>query len=274
MSERSLRPVTPVGLLVERLEEIAVLTRGADELVRERVREARALAGGLDPYLAACTTPESPDLADLARRTLSFAFPDAGALEAEMLSGHVEGQLLQVLVRATRARRVLEVGMFTGYSALAMAEGLPADGVLVACEIDPDVAAFAAERLAESVHGAKVDIRVGPALETLHALAAEGTTYDLVFVDADKPGYSAYLDVVLGEGTDGGLLAPHGLVCVDNTLMQGAAYGAGPATDNGRAIADFNAKVAADPRVQQVLVPLRDGVTLITRVPDLTEVPR
>jgi caffeoyl-CoA O-methyltransferase len=251
-------------LLVQRLDEIAVLAGGADPLLRERVLEARRLAGGLDPYLARCTTPESPDLADLARRTLAYAFPEAGALEAEMLSGHVEGQLLQVLVRATGARRVLEVGMFTGYSALAMAEALPADGEVVACEIDADVAAFAAERLATAAHGAKVRVEVGPAVDTLTRLAAEGSSYDLVFIDADKPGYAAYLDLVL----DGGLLAPGGLVCVDNTLLQGAAYGAGPATDNSRAIAAFNARVADDPRVQQVLVPLRDGVTLITRVPD------
>jgi caffeoyl-CoA O-methyltransferase len=269
VSQRPLRPVTPVGLLVERLDEIAVLIRGADPLVRERVREARALADGLEPYLAASTTPESADLADLARRTQAYAFPESGTLEAEMLSGHVEGQLLQVLVRATRARRVLEIGMFTGYSALAMAEALPDDGEVVACEIDPGVAAFAAERLATAEHGAKVRIEVGPAVDTLARLAAEGATYDLVFVDADKPGYAAYLDAVL----DGDLLAPHGLVCVDNTLLQGAAYGAGPETDNSRAIAAFNAKVAADPRVQQVLVPLRDGVTLITRLPAPTEAP-
>ncbi len=182
-----------------------------------------------------------------------------------MLSGHVEGQFLQVLVRATRARRVLDIGMFTGYSALAMAEALPPGGGVVACEVDPAIAAFATRRFADAVHGRKIAIEVGPALETLERLAAAGATYDLVFIDADKPGYAAYLDAIL----EGGLLAPHGLVCVDNTLLQGAAYGAGPVTDadNGRAIAEFNARVAEDPRVQQVLVPLRDGVTLICRRP-------
>ena len=277
MTEHALRPVTPLGLLVERLDEVAALVDdlasgdgGTPERLRLRVQEARALAGGLDPYLATSTTPESPDLADLARRTLAHAFPEApdgavgaGALEAEMLSGHVEGQFLQVLVRATRARRVLEIGMFTGYSALAMAEALPSDGSLVACEVDEEIAAFAAERFEASAHGGAITIEVGPALETLHRLAATGATYDLVFVDADKPGYGAYLDALL----DGGLLAPHGLVCVDNTLMQGGAYGVGPATDNSRAIAAFNAQVAADPRVQQVLVPLCDGITLICRRP-------
>ena len=277
----ALRPVTPLGLLTQHLDEIADLVADGDEALVSRVRAARDLAAGLDPYLAASTSPESADLADLAARTLDLDFAgrdgagaesaDAegagagapGALEAEMLSGHVEGQFLQLLVRATRARRVLEIGLFTGYSALAMAEALPEDGTLDACEIDAGIAAFASERFATSAAGRKISVEVGPAQETLRRLAARGATYDLVFVDADKPGYGAYLDAVL----DGGLLAPHGLVCVDNTLMQGAAYGAGDLGDNGRAIAEFNAAVAADPRVQQVLVPLRDGVTLICRRP-------
>lgn len=275
----ALRPVTPLGLLTQHLDEIADLVADGDEALVSQVRAARDLAAGLDPYLAASTSPESADLADLAARTRDLDFADRdgadaegagagapGALEAEMLSGHVEGQFLQLLVRATRARRVLEIGLFTGYSALAMAEALPEDGTLDACEIDAGIAAFASERFATSAAGRKISVEVGPAQETLRRLAAGGATYDLVFVDADKPGYGAYLDAVL----DGGLLAPHGLVCVDNTLMQGAAYGAGDLGDNGRAIAEFNAAVAADPRVQQVLVPLRDGVTLICRRPEAT----
>ncbi len=286
MTERTLRPVTPLGLLVEHLDEVAALVEHADNAegpgelaaeldgVRQRVREARLLAAGLDPYLELSTSPESADLADLAQETLGYRYPErrggpggsavTGALEPEMLSGHVEGQFLQLLVHATRARRVLEVGMFTGYSALAMAEALPDDGVVTACEIDDDVANFAQQRFATATHGAKIDVEVGPASDTLARLAAQGSPYDLVFIDADKAGYAGYLDAVL----DGGLLSPHGLVCVDNTLMQGGAYGAGPDSDNSRAIADFNAKVADDDRLQQVLVPLRDGITLIRRRAD------
>lgn len=266
MTERTLRPVTPMGLLVERLDDIALLVEGGDEVLREQVRAAQELASGLDPYLAASTSPESPDLVDLARRTLAYSYPDAdaeGTLEPEMLSGHVEGQFLQLLVRATRARRVLEIGMFTGYSALAMAEALPLGGQVVACEIDPGVAAFATRRFADSEHGTKISIELGPAVETLTRLAKAGASYDLVFIDADKPGYAAYLDALL----EGGLLAPHGLICVDNTLLQGGAYGVGSPSENARAIAAFNAKVADDERLQQVLVPLRDGITLICRRP-------
>ena len=176
-----------------------------------------------------------------------------------MLSGHVEGQTLKMLVHATRARRVLEIGMFTGYSALAMAEALPAGGHLVSCEIDHEVAAFAQRCFQDSPDGSKIAVRVGPALATLSELDAAGVVFDLVFIDADKAGYSGYLTALL----DFGLVAPHGLICVDNTLMQGQPWRPGEPTANGRAVAAFNQAVAADPRVDQVIIPLRDGLTLI-----------
>ena len=178
-----------------------------------------------------------------------------------MLSGHVEGQALKFLVRLARARRVLEIGMFTGYSALAMAEALPDDGELVACERDPRVAEFAQRCFRESPSGDKIDVRVGPALVTLGELAAAGELFDLVFVDADKGGYAEYVRTLL----DTGLLAPDGVICVDNTLMQGQPWLAGPSTPNGEAIAAFNQGLADDPSIEQVLLPLRDGLTLIRR---------
>ncbi len=225
-----MRPVAPVAILAE-------------------------IAAGLDPYVERCTTPESPALASLAERTRAADWSGTG-VEAEMLSGHMEGQLLRTLVRFGRVRRVLEIGMFTGYSALAMAEALPDDGFVVACEADADVAAFARACFAGSEHGGKIDVRVGPALATLSELDAQ---FDLVFLDADKGGYRAYFEAVLERG----LLAPGGLLCVDNTLMQGEPWRSGPPSANGAAIAAFNEAVATDPRVEQVLLPVRDGLTLI-----------
>ena len=178
-----------------------------------------------------------------------------------MLSGHVEGQALKFLVRLARARRVLEIGMFTGYSALAMAEALPEDGELVACERDPRVAEFAQRCFRESPSGHRIDVRVAPALDTLRELGTAGESFDLVFVDADKGGYAEYVRTVL----DTGLLAPDGVICVDNTLMQGQPWLAGSATANGEAIAAFNQGLVDDPRIEQVLLPLRDGLTLIRR---------
>jgi caffeoyl-CoA O-methyltransferase len=268
------RPVTPLTILASRLDRLvrqAGEMPGLDPAWLADLREARELARGLDPYLSRWTTPESGALRALARRTQAQDWtrhPGAGhpaPLEQEMLSGHVEGQTLKMLVHATRARRVLEIGMFTGYSALAMAEALPADGCLISCEIDPEVAELAQACFAGSPSGGKIEVRVGPAQDTLIALAAAGWVFDLVFIDADKAGYGGYLATLLGTG----LVAPHGLICVDNTLMQGQPWLDGERSVNGAAVAAFNQQVAADPRVEQVILPLRDGLTLIRQVPGI-----
>jgi|SRR5918998_448964 caffeoyl-CoA O-methyltransferase len=244
------RPVTPLGILAATLQELAA-EAGADP----RLLRAAALADGLDPYVEAHTTPASNALAALDARTRAHSW--AGGLEQEMLSGHVEGQLLRFLVRMSRARRVLDIGMFTGYSALAMAEALPDDGTVVACELDAEVARFAQQCFALSPAGERIDVRVGPAAATLAQL---DDRFDLVFIDADKAGYQGYVDAVLERD----LLALGGLIAVDNTLMQGQPW-TGEPTPNGQAIAAFNAAVAADPRLEHVLLPVRDGVTLIQR---------
>jgi len=265
-----LRPVTPLGLIADRLDALRnrlVVDNTVDVRFIAEFDAVCAMASGLDPYLDRCTTPASTALTSLDERTRNQQWSGFGSseaaptLEAEMLSGHVEGQFLDFLVRMSGASRVLEVGMFTGYSALAMAEALPDDGVLVACEIDPEVAAFARQCFDESTSGDKIDIRVGPAAETLSGLSGTVEAFDLVFIDADKAGYKAYLDLVI----DGDLLAPGGTICIDNTLMQGLAYLDGERTANGAAIAAFNDAVTADSRLRQVLLPIRDGVTLIRR---------
>ena len=266
----TLRPVTPTSILAGRLEQLRQnlsMVSAIDESVRTDLDEICAIASGLDPYLDLCTTPSSSALRALAERTAihdwkSLPGGSTLGLEAEMLSGHVEGQVLSFLVEMLGATTVLEVGMFTGYSALAMAEALPIDGRVLACEIDPDVAEFAQKCFADSPDGYKIDVAVGPALDTLHRLAASEEVFDLVFIDADKASYCDYFDAVL----DGGLLARGGLICVDNTLMQGQPYLKGERTLNGVAIARFNERVAADDRVKQVLLPVRDGLTLIRRV--------
>ncbi len=264
------RPVTPLAILADRL---AAITRrleastGSDPKLVAELRHLTVLANGLDPYTSQVSTPESAALGALAERTASadWSAPRqgaSGALEQEMLSGHLEGQTLKLLVHLTRATRVLEIGMFTGYSALAMAEALPEDGRVVACEIDERVAAFAQECFTASPAGQRIEVRVGPALDTLTGLAAEGQVFDLVFLDADKPGYVDYFTTLLGRD----LLAPGALLCVDNTLMQGDPWLPGEPSENGAAIAHFNQVVAADPRVEQVLLPVRDGLSLIRQV--------
>ncbi len=264
------RPVTPVGIVAALLARVAVAldgVAGLDPGLREDVRHAHALASGMDPYLSRMTSPESPALRRLADRTRGLDFDRVGgasgvALEREMLSGHVEGQAVKMLVHLTGSVRVLDLGMFTGYSALAMAEALPEGGEVVACELDGDVARIARSCFAESPHGHKISVRVAPAQQTLAELSAAGERFDLVFLDADKGGYVDYLTTLL----DRELLAPRGVICADNTLLQGEPYLAGPMSANGAAIARFNQAVADDARVEQVLLPLRDGLTLVRRV--------
>ncbi|MFM5892070.1 MAG: O-methyltransferase [Dolichospermum sp.] len=265
------RPVTPLGILLEELEttlKIAKQENVSSELTAS-LQKVYELASGIDPYLDQHTTNESPALAALAQKTASEdwsqRFSDGETvrqLEQEMLSGHIEGQTLKMFVSMTKAKRILEIGMFTGYSALAMAEALPADGDIIACEVDDYVAEFAKKCFQTSPHGGKISVKVAPALQTLQELANAGETFDLVFIDADKKEYVDYFNLLL----DTELLAENGFICVDNTLLQGQPYLA-PAkrTANGEAIAQFNQIVAADPRVEQVILPLRDGLTIIKR---------
>lgn len=265
------RPVTPSTILAEELDEVCgqlSAVGGIDPALLNRLRRARALAAGLDPYLDQCTTPESPALAELARRTRHTDWatvrPAGSTLEQEMLSGHVEGQVLKFLVHLADAKRVLEIGMFTGYSALAMAEALPADGTVIACELDRDVADFARECFDGSPDGHKITIEVGPAIDTLQRLAGQGATglqFDFVFIDADKPGYLDYVEFLLSSS----LLSERAVIAVDNTLLQGEPYADADISINGAAIAGFNAALTYDQRVEQVLIPLRDGLTLIRR---------
>lgn len=250
------KPVTPMGLLVAKLADLAA------RIEDQGLREAYALAAGLDPYVAAHTTPESPALRTLAEATAAYDWNlhrGSRPLEQEMLSGHLEGQLLKTLAYATQARHVLDVGMFTGYSSLAMAEALPGDGWVVACEVDPGVAAFAERHFREAGVGDRIVVVVGPAADSLAGLAADGQVFDLIFLDADKTGYLGYLHAIL----DHGLLAPHGLICVDNTLLQGEPWATSHPSPNAAAVAAFNDAVTADPRVEQVVLPIRDGLTLI-----------
>ncbi|NJR59489.1 MAG: SAM-dependent methyltransferase [Cyanobacteria bacterium CRU_2_1] len=268
------RPVTPLGILTKQLEDLMHQVKQGtiptDELMGQ-LHQIWQLAARLDPYLSECTSPESSTLRNLAQKTAQEAWDKRFAegttvrpLEQEMLSGHVEGQALKMFIHMTKAKRVLEIGMFTGYSTLAMVEALPEDGELVACEVDPYAVAFAQAAFQNSLHGSKIRVKIGAALDTLHQLAAAGETFDFVFIDADKREYALYFQILL----DTNLLTPDGFICVDNTLLQGQAYlPADQRTANGEAIAQFNQLVANEPRVEQVLLPLRDGLTIIRRLP-------
>jgi caffeoyl-CoA O-methyltransferase len=168
----------------------------------------------------------------------------------------IEGRFLKTLVRLTCARTILEIGMFTGYSALMMAEGLPDDGHLLTCEVDPKAEAIARRYFAESPHGRRITIRMGPALETIKTLTG---SLDLVFIDADKPNYSSYYEACLP------LLKPGGLIVADNVLWSGKVLD--PQDEDTHAIVAFNELVQNDPRVENVCLTVRDGMMLAWKRP-------
>lgn len=203
----------------------------------------------IEAYASAHTTPLPPILEELVAETKSRFAERSG-----MLSGQVEGQFLQTLVAATGARRVLEIGTFTGFSALMMAAALPADGELVTLELNREHAAFARSYFERAPQGPRIRLVEGPALESLQRLDGR---FDFVFIDADKGGYAAYYDAVLP------MLANKGLIAVDNVLWSGEVLD--PQSDDARAIVAFNKKIADDSRVVQVITTVRDGVMLIRK---------
>jgi caffeoyl-CoA O-methyltransferase len=200
-------------------------------------------------YAEAHTTPMPDRLNALAEETRA-------SLECpQMLTGPVEARLLEMLVWASNAKRVLELGTYSGYSSLAMAAALPDGGRIITCELSKEHAQFAQRHIDDSPYGDRLEIRVGPALETVSSL--EGL-FDLIFVDAHKPEYSAYYEATLP------LLAPRGLLVFDNTLWSGRVVdGADDGGESTAAMKELNDRLASDPRVVVVQLTVRDGVTLV-----------
>lgn len=201
-------------------------------------------------YVERMSTPSSPQLDELARETRR-------TLDSpQMLSGPVVGRLLEFLVYALGARSVLEIGTFSGYSALSMAEGLPPDGRIVTLELDETHAAVARRAIAASPHADRVEVVLGPALASLEHLPGP---FDFVFIDADKEGYLGYYEAVLPK------LSPRGLIALDNTLSHGQVLDATDGSPRATTMRAFNDRVRSDPRVRCVILSVRDGITLIRR---------
>ncbi|MGB8217629.1 MAG: class I SAM-dependent methyltransferase [Candidatus Methanoperedens sp.] len=199
----------------------------------------------IERYCRENSTPESRILRDLVVETYkNTAFP-------EMQVGHLEGAFLRMLVRLVRARRVLELGTFTGYSSLVMAEALPEDGKLVTCDIDPVATEIAKKYWSRSPHGRKIELKLGPALETLKTIDG---VFDLVFIDADKENYINYWESCMPKTHPGSLFV------IDNVLWSGDVLL--PKDETARAISEFNRHVYSDSRVEVVMLPVRDGITL------------
>jgi caffeoyl-CoA O-methyltransferase len=197
----------------------------------------------IDAYAEAHTTPQTELMAELAEET------KATLSSPQMLTGTVEGRLLEQLVSALQARRVLELGTYSGYSSLSMAAALPEDGHIDTCEV-------AQRYIDRSPYADRITIHLGPALETIERLGGE---WDFVFIDADKENYANYYEALLPR------LAPTGLMAIDNTLWSGRVLDDADDSAATRAIRELNDHIAADDRVVAVQLTVRDGVTLIRR---------
>ncbi|XP_029630592.1 uncharacterized protein zgc:113054 [Salmo trutta] len=267
---------TPMEFMVDFLnkaKEIADSNANVPEELRVNLQKALDIACGLDGYLEKMSSQESAPLAELYQKTMEHnwdkVFKEGKTqfrLPKECITGHVEGQTLKMLVHMSKAKRILEIGMFTGYGALSMAEALPEDGSLVACEIEQYLKEFAKPIFDRSPHGKKITVKIGSAMDSLKELAAAGEQFDMVFIDADKNNYMNYYKFIL----DHNLLRLSGVICVDNSLFKAKVYLKDTADVNGLALRHFNQFVKSDLRVEQVIVPLRDGISIIRRVPMAT----
>ena len=203
----------------------------------------------IEEYVSRFSVPESELFRGLVRETREKT--DA----PQMQVGRIEGALLRILARAVGAKRVLEIGTFTGYSALCFAEALPEDGTVVTCDVDPESTSIARETWSKSPHGRKISLRLGPAVETIPTLSGE---FDLAFIDADKENYPRYWDLVSPRIRSGGL------VVIDNVLWGGSVLDRDP-DEETRAIILASEKAAADPRYWTTMLSVRDGVLIAVR---------
>lgn len=209
----------------------------------------------LQEYIERFSSPENEALSAITRSTYNHV------LNPHMLSGQVQGRVLSMLSHMIRPKRILELGTFTGYSALCLAEGLAEDGRLITVEHNDELEETIRHNLSLSPLGEKIELVIGDAKEVLSTFDFRLSTFDLIFIDADKREYSAYLDLVLPLVADGGF------ILADNTLWDGHIVD--PDYDKDKqtlGLRAFNRKVAEDERLEQVILPLRDGLTLIRKI--------
>jgi len=204
----------------------------------------------IERYAAEHTTGEAPYFATIAETT------QRETAAPQMMTGRIEGRFLAMLVHLLQPQLVVDVGTFTGYSALSMAEALPPGGRVITCDLNEEHIALARKHFEASPYGDRIELRAGPALDTLQAI---DEPIDFAFIDADKTNYANYYDVLLPKLTERGAIA------VDNVLWSGQVLDPEDKSESTEAIRAFNDKVRDDPRVQCVMTTIRDGVTLIRK---------
>jgi caffeoyl-CoA O-methyltransferase len=209
------------------------------------------MAEVIERYVDAHTDDLSQLLEDLLAETESITGRSRWSI------GKVEGKLLQMLIKISNARRVLEVGTFTGFSALVMAEALPQDGILTTCEKSQEYADIALRYFKKSPYGEKINLILGPALPTLGKIP--DSSQDFTFIDADKPSYGLYFDEAMR------ILQPGGIILVDNVFWRHKIFKKKISNANAKAIAAFNEKVSRERGVEKVMLSIRDGIYLIRK---------
>jgi caffeoyl-CoA O-methyltransferase len=201
-------------------------------------------------YCEQHTTPESDLLKRINRHT------HAAVMMPRMLSGHLQGRILSMFSNMLKPKRILEIGTYTGYSAICLAEGLAVDGKLITIDVNEELEDTVRKYFLESGLENRIDYRVGNALTIIPTLKEK---FDLVFIDADKESYGRYFDLVIDS------VPLNGIILADNVLWSGKVLDGKPDKDT-RAIIDFNDKVSKDPRVESVLLPVRDGIMMLRKV--------
>lgn len=205
----------------------------------------------LEQYVETMSSPEEALLRELERETY------LRVINPRMISGHIQGKFMEMLVRMLRPRRILEIGTFTGYSALCMAAGLDDGGIIDTCEIDDELEEMIRSFFDRSQHGGKIRLHIGSALEIAPTLSER---YDLVFMDGDKREYTAYYNMLM----DNGLVGSGSFILADNILWYGKVVEPVAKGDKQtQAIVDFNRMIREDERVENVIIPIRDGINLI-----------
>lgn len=206
-------------------------------------------------YLVAHGHNDDPVLAELARVTQDKV-KDLWIMQI----APEQGTLMEMLARISGARSAIEIGTFTGYSAICLARGLPDDGTLLCCDVSEEWTSIAREYFQKAGVASKIELRIGPAVETLRSLPAD-RTFDIAFIDADKVSYEIYYEELLKR------LAPNGLILFDNVLWGGSVINQEDQSDNTAALRKLNDRIAADDRVQAVMLSISDGLTIVRKKP-------
>ncbi|CAK9031026.1 unnamed protein product [Durusdinium trenchii] len=257
--------------VVTPMDRVVVQLGAASQSTSARaIGEAARIVDGIDEMVTKYSSQPSEALKNVSKRTamtnplwaeLMGQGNTSRLMEAEMISGQAEAQLLQLLLKLSGGKDVLDIGTFTGYSSLAMAEAIPEDGTVVTLEREQEAKDMAKANWIGSPHASKIESLVGEAHDLLICLAAEDKSFDLVFLDVDKPGYFGLYQMLM----DKNLLKVKGLLVVDNVMYKGEELSGTELTKNGQGAQALNQGLLDDPRVQQVMLPLRDGVTLVYR---------